>query len=155
MAVNVLTDIQNVCLGFARLEDFNTWVIWTNRCYINRCPIINPYIRMNILCGTVWLQWVVESVVCIMGTGEITRGATDSLLKRRIVHIEGWRSFWTVISVAKLKIDMYGCNLVKTDVFLPFCNITVYANLTVSVTLPYIDICLWWYIQHNFFLCHT
>jgi len=46
---SVYWDIQNVCLGFARLEDFNIWVILTNKCYINRYPIINHYICMNIL----------------------------------------------------------------------------------------------------------
>jgi hypothetical protein len=97
---------------------------------------------------SVWLKWVVQSAACITGTGEITRGATDSLLRHMIAHTEGWRSFRTVISVAKLKIDICGCNLVKTDIFLPFCNITM------SVTQPDIDVCSG-IIRHNFFWCHT
>jgi hypothetical protein len=123
----------------------------SNKCYINRCPIINHYISMNILCGTVWLQWVIESAACIMETGEITREATDSLLRCRIAHTDGWRPFWTVISVAKLKIDMYGCNLVKTDVFLPFCDITMYTSCVSNTTKYHLSVVV---LSDNFFWCH-
>ena len=52
----------------------------------------------------------------------------------RIVHTEGWRSFWRGISATQLKIDVLCYHLIKTDFLLPHCNISTQINVNDSVT---------------------